>query len=57
MTMPSRSFTTAAVSLAALPFAVGAFVWHGFQVRRQFWIDIDPFEIDLELHARNDEPA
>ena len=53
--MPSRTLTATAVSLAALPLAVGALVWHGLQVRRQFWVDIDPFEIDLQLHDRNDD--
>ena len=52
--MSPRALTATAVSLATLPLALGALVWHGFQVRRQFWIEIDPFEIDLQLHDRND---
>ena len=53
--MTSRTLTATAVSLATLPIALGALVWHGLQVRRRFWIEIDPFEIDLQLHDRNDD--
>ena len=53
--MSNRSLAATAVTLAALPVAVGALLWHGLQVRRQFWIDLDPFEIDLQLHDRNDD--
>jgi len=49
-----RSLVLAAVSLAAVPAAVGALLWHGTRVRRAFWIEIDPFEIDAQLHDRND---
>ena len=52
--MSNRSLAATAVSLAAVPIALGALVWHGLQVRRQFWVEIDPFEIDLQLHERND---
>ena len=52
--MSPRTLTATAVSIAALPLAFGALVWHGLQVRRQFWVEIDPFEIDLQLHDRND---
>ena len=53
-TMSPRTLTATAATLAALPLALGALVWHGLQVRRQFWIEIDPFEIDLQLQDRND---
>ena len=53
--MSPRSLTTTALSLAALPLALGALVWHGLQVRRQFWVEIDPFDINLQLHDRNDD--
>ncbi len=53
--MSPRTLTATAVSLATLPLALTALVWHGLQVRRQFWVEIDPFDIDLQLHDRNDD--
>jgi hypothetical protein len=52
--MLSRTLTATAVTLAAVPIALGALVWHGLQLRRRFWVEINPFEIDLQLYERND---
>lgn len=53
--MSSRALAATAATLSALPLALGALVWHGFRVRREMWIQIDPFEIDLQLQERNDD--
>lgn len=50
----SRSLTTAALTLASLPLAVGVYFWNGALRRRDLWADLDPFEIDLQLTDRND---
>ena len=53
--MSTRTLAATAVTLSALPIAFGALVWHGFRVRREYWVQIDPFEIDLQLRERNDD--
>lgn len=53
--MSPRSLAVTAVTLASLPVAVGALVWNGVLRRRDLWVDLDPFEIDLELTNRNDD--
>lgn len=52
--MSPRTLATAAVSLTAFPVALGALLWRGRLLRRRF-IDIDPFEINLQLTERNDD--
>lgn len=53
--MSPRSLALAAVSIAALPVAaVGALLWHGTRLRRAFWVEIDPYEVDAQLRQRND---
>ena len=53
--MSPRSLTATALALASLPVAVSALLWDGVVRRRAFWLDLDPFEIDLELTQRNDD--
>ncbi len=53
--MTTRSLAATAATLSALPIALGALVWHGLRVNREMWLDIDPFEIDLQLRERNDD--
>ena len=52
--MTPCSLATSAFSLVSLPLAVGASLWSGVVRDRSFWIDLDPFEIDLQLTDRND---
>ncbi len=54
--MDRHTFTTAALVLASLPLAIGAFLWHRSLRHNTLWDDIDPFEIDLQLTDRNDGP-
>ena len=54
MRVQPRLLATAAVSVAALPVALSAFLWRGRLLRRRF-IELDPFEIDLQLTERNDD--
>ena len=53
--MSPRTLTATVLTLASLPVAVGALVWNGTLRRRSLWVDLDPFEIDLELRERNDD--
>lgn len=53
--MTTRTLTAAAVTVSALPLALGALMWHGLRLRRDLSLAIDPFEIDLQLHERNDD--
>lgn len=53
--MLPRYVTATALTIAALPVAAGALLWNGVLRRQALWLDLDPFEIDLELHARNDD--
>lgn len=53
--MSPRSFAVTALTIASLPVAVGALLWNGALRRRDLWVDVDPFEIDLELTGRNDD--
>lgn len=53
--MHIRTLTTTAVALATIPFAVGSFVWRTLSSSQQLSVDIDPFEVDLQLHQRNDD--
>lgn len=50
----SARTVTAALSLAAFPLALGALLWRGLAVRERYWVELDPFEIDLQLTDRND---
>ncbi|MDT0632902.1 hypothetical protein [Rubrivirga litoralis] len=43
------------MTIASLPVAVGALLWNGVLRSRSLWLNLDPFEIDLELHERNDD--
>ena len=52
--MSPRSLAATALTLTSLPVAVGALLWSGAFRRRDLWLDLDPFEIDLELTERND---
>lgn len=52
--MSHRTLATTALSLAAVPVALGALILRGRVLRRRF-IELDPFEIDLQLHERNDD--
>lgn len=52
---PPRSLTLAALTLAALPVAAGALLWNGVLRSRSLWLNLDPFEIDLDLLERNDD--
>ena len=53
--MSPRSLAVTALTLASLPVAAGAMLWNGVLRSRSLWLDLDPFEIDLELRARNDD--
>ena len=53
--MSPRSITATALTLASLPVAVGALLWNSALRRQALWLDLDPFEIDLELRERNDD--
>jgi hypothetical protein len=55
--MTRQTLAATALSLAALPVTLGALLWHSAFRRRDLWVDLDPFEIDLQLHDRNDAPA
>lgn len=46
---------TKAVALASVPFALGSFVWRALSTSRDLEVDLDPFEIDLQLRERNDD--
>ncbi len=52
--MTARQFAATALTLATLPLTLGALLLRGRYVR-QVALDFDPFEIDLQLHDRNDE--
>lgn len=52
--MTRRTLAVTALSLAAVPFSLGALLWTRSVRRRDLWLDVDPFEIDLQLHDRND---
>ncbi|MGB3542656.1 hypothetical protein [Rubrivirga sp.] len=53
--MPIRTVTSTAVALAAIPFAVGTFVWRALSVSHDVSVTVDPFEVDLQLRERNDD--
>lgn len=55
MPMTTRTLTATAVTLAALPVALGALLWRGLQLQDRRFVDLDPFEVDLQLLERNDE--
>ena len=52
--MTARQFAATALTLATLPLTLGALLLRGRYVQ-QVALDFDPFEIDLQLHDRNDE--
>lgn len=53
--MTRSTIASAALTLAAVPFAVGALLLHGTLRQRDLWLDLDPFEVDLQLRERNDD--
>ena len=55
--MSPRTLGLSALAFASIPLTVGALLWHGAFRRRDLMVDFDPFEIDLQLHERNDEAA
>ena len=55
--MTRQTLAVTALSIAAVPFMLGTLLWTGAVRRRDLWVDVDPFEIDLQLHDRNDEPV
>ena len=56
MPLSRRSLVATVLTAASIPVAVGSLLWHAALRRRDLMVDFDPFEIDLQLHERNDEP-
>lgn len=54
--MTSRTLVATTFALASIPLTIGVLVWHGALHRRDLNVDFDPFEIDLQLCDRNDDP-
>lgn len=44
-----------AVAILLVPVSLGALLWRGALRAHDVAFDVDPFEIDLQLHARNDD--
>jgi hypothetical protein len=53
--MQIRTVASTAVALATIPYAVGSFVWRALSLSHQMSVNIDPFEVDLQLRERNDD--
>ncbi|WP_412068065.1 hypothetical protein [Rubrivirga sp. IMCC43871] len=52
--MTPRKLAATALTLATLPLTLGALLLRG-RYAQQVALDLDPFEIDLQLHDRNDD--
>lgn len=55
MTMTRNALTASAVAAILFPVSLGALLWRSALHLRDVAIDLDPFEVDLQLHDRNDE--
>lgn len=53
LTMPSPRLLSMAAAAVLLPFGLGS-LWRAAHLR-ELALDIDPFEIDLQLRDRNDD--
>jgi len=51
----SRTFTAAAITLVAAPVLFGVLLLRGRYLLDRRFIELDPFELDLQLRERNDD--
>ena len=49
-----QSLAAAAVAGVLLPFSAAAFLWRNGLHATDLAFAVDPFEVDLQLHDRND---
>ena len=53
--MNRSSFAASAVAILLVPVSIGALLWRGALRAHDVSFAVDPFEIDLQLNARNDD--
>ena len=53
--MNRSSFAASAVAVLLVPVSIGALLWRGALRAHDVSFAVDPFEIDLQLSARNDD--
>ena len=55
--MTRNALTASAVAALLFPVSLGALLWRGALHMSDVAVDVDPFEIDLQLTDRNDDEA
>ncbi|HEX9952986.1 MAG TPA: hypothetical protein VGB53_14540 [Rubricoccaceae bacterium] len=52
---PRQTLAASAVAALLVPFSLGAILWRSALRAHDVSFDVDPFEVDLQLTARNDD--
>ena len=52
---PRNTLAATAVAVLLVPFSLGALLWRSALRAHDVSFAVDPFEVDLQLYARNDE--
>ncbi|HEX8385577.1 MAG TPA: hypothetical protein VF576_05315 [Rubricoccaceae bacterium] len=53
--MTRQTLAALAVAVLLVPVSLGALLWRGSLRAHDVTFAVDPFDIDLQLHARNDD--